>query len=80
MTAEGPHPLLIVRHRATLRAAALTSRLKLLPSADAREAQRWARFAGRNGAAPKAVRHNGAVRKPNGEIDWVETARKSGLQ
>ena len=77
-----PHPLLMVRRRATLRATTLTSRLKLLPSNDQREAQRWAKFPSRFGAAPDMQpRRNGEeVRNDDGSVNWVETVRKMGMQ
>jgi hypothetical protein len=39
-----PHPLLAVRHAASLRVASLSSRLRLLPTMDQREIARAARF------------------------------------
>ena len=63
-----------------MRAATLTSRLKLLPSGDQREAQRWAKFAGRFGAAPELRSDGEEVRNPDGSVDWVATARKMGVQ
>jgi hypothetical protein len=70
-----PHPLLAVRHAASLRVASLSSRLRLLPTGDSREIAR-AKFNSRfdGGQETGEARKLEKVRRPDGSIDWQATA------
>jgi hypothetical protein len=68
------HPMLAVRDAASRRTAALSARLKLLPSDDLREATRAAAYEAsiRGGTAPVVA----GPLKPSGATDWVEVLKK----
>jgi hypothetical protein len=77
VTKGKPHPLLAVRHAASLRVASLSSRLRLLPSGDLREIARSARFNSRFDGAKEETGEAlelEKVRRPDGSIDWQATA------
>lgn len=81
-TAKGkPHPLLQVRHTAAIRAATLSSRLRLLPPGDQREAARAARHNSRFAAAEVDTQapELAKVRRLDGSVDWKATAERKAV-